>query len=212
MATTVRRTNNRERILHTAREMLYRQGYNGTSVDDIVEASGVSKSNFYYHFPSKEDLGIAVLSLRREEMESLLRRTLRDEGRSPASRLAAFLTAILDHQESDLDRHGCPFGNLAAEMTDHSERIRCFLSGLFADLASELADVIRVGQASGQIRRDVDPVELATLILQAVQGMQLIMKCDKDARPARMSGALLVELMKAPRKSETEERTQRLTV
>lgn len=199
LAMATRRLNNRERILHTAGELLYRRGYNGTSVDDIVEASGVSKSNFYYHFPSKEDLGIAVLSVRREELERMLRETLGDPSRSPASRLAAFVAAVLDHQESELDRCGCPFGNLVAEMTEHSERIRCFLSGLFADITRELAEVIRIGQVSGELRRDADADELATLILQTLQGMQLIIKCDKDPRPARMTGALLVDLMKSPR-------------
>lgn len=191
-----RHENNRERILHTAVEMLYRRGYNGTSVDDIVRAAGVSKSNFYYHFPSKEDLGIAVLSLRRDEMEHLLSETLHDRDRGPLSRLAAFLAALLDHQEAELDRNGCPFGNLVAEMTEHSERIRCFLSGLFADLTSAIAEVVRQGQSVGDIRTDVSPTELATLIVQTLQGMQLIVKCEKDSRPARKTGSLLIELLR----------------
>lgn len=177
--------------------MLYTRGYNSTSVDDIVAASGVSKSNFYYHFPSKEDLGIAVLAARREELEQMMNSTLRDRERSPAGRLAAFFAAILDHQESMLDHHGCPFGNLVAEVTEHSERIRCFLSGLFADLAREIADVIRLGQATGDFRDDFDAGEMAQLVLQTLQGMQLIIKCDRNPEPARASGTLLVELLKA---------------
>lgn len=194
-----RRISNRDRILDAAAQLLYRRGYSGTSIEDIVAASGVSKSNFYYHFPSKEDLGLAVLAVRKEALDRLMSATLRDPGRSPTSRLASFMAALLDYQESELDRHGCPFGNLAAEMTEHSERIRCFLSRLFSDLAREIAEVIRLGQSVGDIRRDLEAGELATLMLQTVQGMQLIIKCDKDARPARTSGALLVELMKADR-------------
>jgi len=182
--------------------MLYRSGYNGVSVDDIVAASGVSKSNFYYHFPSKEDLGLAVLSARRDVLEQLMDATLRDKERSPATRLAAFFAAILDHQESELDRHGCPFGNLVAEMTEHSERIRCFLSGLFADLTREIAEVIRLGQVTGDFRDDVAAEDLASLALQTLQGMQLIIKCDRDPRPARTSGSVLVELMRPSRRDE----------
>jgi len=194
---SARRTSNRDRLLQAAGEMLYRQGYNATSVDDIVQAAGVSKSNFYYHFPSKEDLGIAVLSVRRDDLEDLLSRTLRNRDVLPARRLATFLSDLLDHQESDMERRGCPFGNLVAEMTEHSERIRCFLYGLFADLTGEMARVIREGQLTGEFRADLDASEIATLLVQAIQGMHLMLKCERDARSARTTGKVLIELLAA---------------
>ncbi|NLH99845.1 MAG: TetR/AcrR family transcriptional regulator [Chthonomonadales bacterium] len=189
--------NNRDRILQTAGEMLYRQGYNSTSVDDIAAAAGVSKSNFYYHFPSKEDLGLAVLSIRREKLERLLVDTLRDTSRGPLSRLAGFLSALLDHQEDELERRGCPFGNLVAEMTEHSERMRCFLHGVFQDMIGDIAAVIAEGQSVGQIRDDLDAQAVARLLVQTIQGMHLIVKCDRDARAARVSGNLLIDLIAA---------------
>jgi len=183
--------------------MLYRQGYNSTSVDDISSAAGVSKSNFYYHFPSKEDLGLAVLSVRREQLETLLVGTLQDASLRPSQRLASFFSALLDDQENHLERRGCPFGNLVAEMTEHSERMRCFLNGVFSDLIGHLATAIREGQALGEMRSDVDASQVAMLIAQAVQGMQLIVKCDRDAGAARATGQLLLDLIAAgPRRAQ----------
>lgn len=193
----VKHTGNRERILQAAGEMLYRQGYNATSVDHIALVSGVSKSNFYYHFPSKEDLGVAVLAARRDELEAMMDQTLRDSSQSPVDRLARFLEGVMDHQEAKLDHRGCPFGNLVAEMTEHSERIRCFLSGLFSDIAREIGSVIGEGQSAGQFRADVDPNDIGDLILQALQGMQLAVKCERDARPARATPKLLIDLIRA---------------
>jgi TetR/AcrR family transcriptional repressor of nem operon len=177
--------------------MLYRQGYNATSVDDIASAAGVSKSNFYYHFPSKEDLGLAVLSLRREQLDSLLMETLGNATHRPVQRLDGFFSALLDFQENRLERRGCPFGNLVAEMTEHSERMRCYLNGVFTDLVGHLASVIRDGQAAGEMRSDVAAGEAAMLIAQAMQGMLLMVKCDRDAEAARTSGRVLVDLLSA---------------
>src|SRR5205807_2014763 len=117
-------------ILEVSRDLFYRRGYLATSVDDILAEARVSKSNFYYHFKSKEDLGIAVLDLRRTEFEAALATTLCNEEMSPRDRLGGFLKLLVDSHEAHSSA-GCPFGNLAAEMSDHSERFRQQLSRTF---------------------------------------------------------------------------------
>ena len=193
-----RLSTNRTRIIQTAGEMLYRQGYNSTSVDDIAAAAGVSKSNFYYHFPSKEDLGLAVLAVRRDQLESLLRDTLDEPDTSPIVRLRRFVSALIERHETQLERRGCPLGNLVVEMTEHSERMRCFLSGVFSDLTADLARVIREAQAKHEVRSDTDADELALLLVQAIQGMHLVVKCGRDASAARTSGKVLIDLIAMP--------------
>src|SRR2546421_1211058 len=111
------------KILEAAREMFYRSGYLATSVDDIIAGAQVSKSNFYYHFKSKEDLGIAVLDSRCQEFEKLLAGRLCNSLLPPRSKLKTFVSVIAGVSESH-GPGGCPFGNLIAEMSDHSERFR----------------------------------------------------------------------------------------
>src|SRR5438067_1298505 len=112
-------TGSKPKILDAAREMFYRSGYLGTSVDDIIAGAKVSKSNFYYHFKSKEDLGLAVLSSRCGEFESVLAATLCNDGLTPKDRLTELIRRLSEIE----DLAGCPFGNLVAEMSEHSERI-----------------------------------------------------------------------------------------
>jgi len=56
-----RECGNRVRILDAAARLFHRRGFQPTSLDEIVAASGVCRSNLYYHFASKEELGLAVL-------------------------------------------------------------------------------------------------------------------------------------------------------
>ncbi len=51
----------RDQILNAAARLMHVQGYQSTSLDDVLRESGVSKGNFYYYFKSKEDLGYAII-------------------------------------------------------------------------------------------------------------------------------------------------------
>src|SRR2546421_3595839 len=131
----------REKILLVSREQFYRNGYLATSVDDIIAEAKVSKSNFYYHFKSKEDLGIEVLQERREEFAAELDRLLAADVGTPRERLHGVVDFMVEAQDSRLDKCGCPFGNLIAEMAERSERIRGALSCMFAGMTSRIACV-----------------------------------------------------------------------
>jgi len=62
----------RLRILDTARDLFYRNGYRATGINEIIQKSGVAKATFYAHFPSKESLAYAyVESMNREELRVL---------------------------------------------------------------------------------------------------------------------------------------------
>lgn len=99
----------RRALLDAAAKLIAKRGYRGTTVDDVVAGSGLSKGTFYWHFKSKEDLLLAVLEERIDqplhELVERLRTASPDEDVSPeASRVFAGLmepgreTILLDHE------------------------------------------------------------------------------------------------------------------
>jgi TetR/AcrR family transcriptional regulator, transcriptional repressor for nem operon len=186
----------REKILQVALDQFYRKGYQATSVDDIIAQAVVSKSNFYYHFKSKEDLGLAVLEIRGSEFGKLLDQTLCNGDFSPRRRLRTFLEFLHHAQDANL-KGGCPFGNLAAEMAEHSERFRCQISDMFGSLAQSVTALMEEGQAIGEFRNDIGAAEIATLIVQTVQGMLLLTKCHKSLDTLKQGAATLLKLIDA---------------
>ncbi|HXG24308.1 MAG TPA: TetR family transcriptional regulator C-terminal domain-containing protein, partial [Chthonomonadales bacterium] len=157
----------------------------------------VSKSNFYYHFKSKEDLGIAVLEQRRENFEGLMTATLKNPDATPQERLQHFFTLLAEMQEGRLGQGGCPFGNLVVEVAEQSERFRCQLIAIFEGMTSVIADLIAEGQRLGEFRRDVSHADLAALIVQTIQGMLLMAKCHKQVGSMERSSTLLLKLIEA---------------
>jgi TetR/AcrR family transcriptional repressor of nem operon len=187
----------REKILSSAAEMIHRNGYIATSVDQIVADAGVSKSNFYYHFKSKEDLGLEFLQQRKEQLEATAAITLLHPDLDPGQRIDAFMNAVVSHGEDIVKHCGCPFGNLAAEISEHSEKLRCAVSEVFTSLRASITAVLEDGQASGVFRSDIPACKMACVISQTIQGMLLMAKCQRSPEPLQ-AVATLRELITAP--------------
>ena len=185
----------KEKILQVALDQFYHNGYQASSVDDIIELAGVSKSNFYYHFRTKEDLVLTVLNFRSEQLQQGLRCTLLNADKNPVERLHSFMQMMKTSQEESIRQCGCPFGNLVAEMAEHSEKIRCTLSRMFGDLTHYVADVISEGQSLGMFRSDVSATDMAALIVNSLQGMLLMTKCHKSVESLAKGVTTLINLI-----------------
>lgn len=131
----------RDQIVNRAADLIWRQGYSRTSVDDIIRNAGVCKGSFYHHFSSKESLGLAVIDAWTEHFGSHIRANL-DAGRSPEQNLHAILDAMVTAQEES-GYLGCPLGRLALEMGDVSEVFRARLEAGFDGLRETFATYLR---------------------------------------------------------------------
>jgi TetR/AcrR family transcriptional regulator, transcriptional repressor for nem operon len=186
---------NRERILEAAARLFHERGFQPTSLDDIVVASGVCRSNLYYHFASKEALGLAVLDRLAVRFDAqMIEGTLRD-GRRPARlRLEQFLAAITDGLEVDACHRGCPFGNLAAELAGDHPKFRERLSGLFRRWEAAVVSCLRDGVRGGEFRSDLDVDRVATTLVSQFEGAVLLSKAYGHVGPVRAAQATLTLL------------------
>ena len=105
----------RERLVAAAIELFYRHGFGDVGLDQIIAAAGVTKSTFYKHFESKDEIMVAAVERRDEwESQAWARAMQKLAGDDPAGQLLA-LFDILDIWFNDPDYHGCMFMNAAAE-------------------------------------------------------------------------------------------------
>lgn len=111
----------REKIVEAAVDLFYRQGYQATVVNQIVEEAGVSKPTFYAHFPSKEDLCITYLQARRQAaladfaVAIAAAETPFDRFMAPMRLLKPFMMAS--------NYRGCSHYNMLIEITDPESRV-----------------------------------------------------------------------------------------
>jgi TetR/AcrR family transcriptional repressor of nem operon len=179
----------RERVIEEAAALIREKGFRSTSIGDVLERAGVQKGSFYYYFPSKEDLGHAVLARWTAELRSRLLDFLRDgsHGVDPLDRIAAALDGFVRDQDATGCRGGCPFGNLAIELADVDEGFRVPLSQAFRELAATFADLLREAREAGALRPEADPDRLGVFLVAAIEGGILLAKVHRDCEPLRAS-------------------------
>jgi AcrR family transcriptional regulator len=105
----------RERLIEAALRRFYRDGFRGVGVDQVYTEVGISKTAFYKHFESKEDLMLAALEAQNVWLQDTFRRMVEARGGpTPAGQLRALFDVVEQVIESD-DFHGCIFVNATME-------------------------------------------------------------------------------------------------
>ena len=170
----------RGKIIEAGLEVMYAQGFNGCSVQDITEAAGVPKGSFYNHFKSKEALAVEVLGAYRGfgDLDLLLDRT-----RTPIERLRSYFENASQPFKSTGFNRGCLMGNLGAELADSSESVRKALALRFDNWHHAIAELLREGQSTGDVNMAVDADRLARFLVSAWEGALIQMKLAKSSQP-----------------------------
>ena len=167
----------RDRIVRSAAKLFLTRSYQSVGVVDLCAVADVRKGSFYHFFPSKAALAKAVVDLHAGELERRLAE--RDDG-GPAARLLAVADAVTVIQTGFERRFGrivgCPFGNLAAELSTTDDELREHVAGVFARWEARLRQACREAAAAGVLRDGVEPGLLAHLILAQIQGLILLAK------------------------------------
>jgi len=184
MSTTSKGEKTRDHILKATRKILVAQGFHNTSISAVIEATGVKKGNLYYHFASKEDLGLAVLEDAKDEFFSFLAKAL--AGRDPVAKIINSCKAIFAEQEKNNFVGGCLFGNTALEMTDSNEKFSGVIQEVFDQWTKTLETLLIDARESGALSAKIIPPQLlAKTVVAMVEGaimMSRVSKREKDLR------------------------------
>ncbi|HYW61545.1 MAG TPA: TetR family transcriptional regulator C-terminal domain-containing protein, partial [Xanthobacteraceae bacterium] len=155
----------RDRILDAGLTVMFRQGYVGAGVREIVAAAPAPQGSFTNHFRSKEEFARAVLDRYFDDLKRLVAETLGDASRTPRQRLRRYLDIITDRLAKAEFSRGCLIGDFSLEAAPQSEMLRTRLAEIFAEWRTPFAACIAEGQAAGEIAKTFAPEELAEFLL-----------------------------------------------
>lgn len=180
---TARGEATRSRIVATAAELMYVRGVSATTLDDVVAASKVSKSQLYRHFADKSALVREVIALVGDQKIADQRAML--EGVTTFDDLERWKDVVVGHNALHEGRYGCSLGSLANEVADQDATARRKLDELFNAWQDLFGDLLRRFQQSGLIPKDADVAQLAAGLVAAVQGGYLLAQTARDVAPMR---------------------------
>lgn len=172
----------RLKLIESTIELMGSHGFESMGISLILEKAGVTKSNFYYHFKSKEELCLAALDqMENQFFEEFLIPVLKDESKSPKQRLIAFYECTKKKMEENCCNQGCPFVNLATETSDFHPMFREKIDSFYKRYVKLLAELIEEGIQKGEFRDDISSTDTANLFLANMNGTIVLAKVQKNA-------------------------------
>lgn len=169
-------------LLEAGIKVMTTRGYNGTSIQDIVDAANVPKGSFYTYFKSKEDFALTAIEMVAEERIQASKRLVGDRNVPPLTRLKAFFESSVPGCESNLNG-GCFIGNMCQEMSDSSESIRIKVRQMMRNKTQIVEDLLEEARLDGSFKGSVSASALAEFLFNAWEGTLMRMKATKCREP-----------------------------
>jgi AcrR family transcriptional regulator len=165
----------RQRVLEAGFKEIHRHGFQAASVCNILADTGLSKGALYHHFPSKKELGLAVID---EIIGVVLAKRFIQPLRDAEHPAQALIDMIGNKQwqSEEFIQLGCPLNNLMQEMSPVDEDFRSRLNHLLSRWRGEFEEALRRAQLAGEVREDVDCHAAALFIVSAWEGCTGIAK------------------------------------
>ncbi|MBD3582865.1 TetR/AcrR family transcriptional regulator [Flavobacterium selenitireducens] len=168
-------------ILSKAFELIYKNGYQTTSVDVIIAETRVTKGAFYYHFKNKDEMGLALI---REIMSPGMMDTIAtplQNSQNPTEDIYKVFESLLLTNPTITQESGCPAANLAHEMSAHVY-FRSALHNLTKTLEHVIATTLESGKAIGKINPSVNSNEVAAFVMGSYWGARNLGKLEEGKK------------------------------
>lgn len=182
----------RRKIIESAAPIFNKKGYEGTSLGDLMHATGLKKGGIYRHFANKEQLAAEAFDY--SSQEALNARLFHvDDKASGIDKLKQFISNFIENRPPVSG--GCPILNTAVDADDGNPVLRARVSKALRSWLDRLQIIIQQAQERGEIRADVNPKSAATLIVASLEGALMISRIQLSDESLRLLQAHLYEYL-----------------
>jgi len=187
-------------IIEKCAPIFNKKGYEGTSLTDILEATGLTKGALYGNFADKNDIAVEAYKY---NVEGLRRRIAEcvDGKKNAHDKLIAFVEYYREGWEGTNQRGGCPIQNASIEADDNIEFLRPYVQNSIKNWGSFLSKIIEQGKKNKEFKSTVNATEAAYSLITVLEGGVMLMKIMNNksflfAALDRMTGIIETEIKK----------------
>lgn len=181
-----------ERVLDIAQRLIQTRGYNAFSFRDIASEIGIKSASIHYHYPSKTDLGVALVSRYRRAFEGELDKISARSTEAP-KRLKGFVGLFrntLDNQRL------CLCGMLGAERDGLPEPVNSEVEAFFELCEDWLVDVLKQGRKAGEVAFRGNAQTVADQFLSLLEGAMVVARSLGDNDRFDKASAAFLRVLK----------------
>lgn len=171
MSSTRIKSEARQRILETAERLFYAEGVRAVGIDRIIAEAEVAKMTLYNHFPSKDELILAVLKYREEKIVGFFQSAIARYEKKGLDRLQAFFAALKEWFKSPGFR-GCAFINASVELADPSHPASQFVTHHKHSFREMLTEIITetAGTKAASVAPAVSVLVEGAIVTAVIEG------------------------------------------
>jgi TetR/AcrR family transcriptional regulator, transcriptional repressor for nem operon len=170
----------RRRILERAAPVFNQRGYAGTSLTELVAATGLEKGGIYNHFGSKDELALAAFD---HAVDYVVERNQATQaGRVGLDRLVALIRAFPDWNDDPQLPGGCPLMNTAIDADDTHPELAQKAKDALESWHRLIGSIVKDAKRRGEIGPDVDPYGLASIVTGGLEGGLMLTRITGEAR------------------------------
>ncbi|MAE83735.1 MAG: hypothetical protein CMB80_13430 [Flammeovirgaceae bacterium] len=172
-------TFDRERVVEDVMQLFWKKGYNGTSMQDLVDVTGLNRSSFYNSFGDKFSLFQEALKhyqLRQDEMI----KGFMSGSHTPKEAIISLFKGISEDIRGG-NQKGCMITSCTSEMAAEDERVKQFLIKNKNQVVDIFERLIKAAQAKGEIEESRNARSMALFLFSSLQGLRLVSMIERDA-------------------------------
>ena len=173
------KTDNYQKIIDCATDLIQARGYNDFSYRDIAEQIGIKTSSIHYHFPSKADLGQAIIQQHTQMLQQALETISKRKTTKIRTKIKLFLELIFETTYQS-NHKMCLGGMLASDIASLPDEIRHEVKVFFTFLENWLMDLLQQGKTKQEFLRIKDINLEASNILATLEGALLLARLYQD--------------------------------
>ncbi len=169
----------REEVINKVMRLFWRKGYNGTSMQELVDATGLNRSSFYNSFGDKFQLfEEALTSYQRMQNDKIEK--ISTGSTSPVESIKQLFYEVRDEIVTSIENNGCFISNCTSELSNEDPRIRNFLVKNMEGVVKRFESLIKEAQKLGEIDTSRDPRALALYLFSSLQGLRVTSMIDPN--------------------------------
>ena len=184
----------RDQVVEKAMHLFWLQGYNATTVDDLLKAMGIQRSSFYNTFGGKQPLFMEVLDKYRARAPGRHLMHMQ-KGDSIREVVRKVLYEIVDIGAGDPQARGCLLVNSIVELAASDGDLGPQVAGDLHGMRNLLRMMIGQAQAAGEIGQHQDPEALAAFLANAISGLRVMSKVFPNQKVLRDAADLTLSVL-----------------
>lgn len=184
---------NEEQALDKAMEIFWRQGFEKTSIQDLVDQMGIHRRSLYDTFGDKHSLFVQTLERYESLVASQIRKQITEEMTTVESIRKIFELAVYSDNKNP---KGCLMVNTAVELSLLDNEVSQRIKSAFKQTENLIADLLIRGQARGEVARSFDISELSRFIHNALIGVRVLVKITADPKELDSTIDLTLSILK----------------